>query len=356
MHFALTFIIHKELNKYSLLVAGFATTAVASILVYLLQRYQWPRLYMGKLFGNTFLNAEMQPLMDEEKKEDKEHLKHLDPHSIMDCFRVGIDLNTILDDQNMYSKWWKIWSRRHPFRVFVDTPYHKFIAHCIFYTFFVVIFLIHISSMKADFSGKRPTFLGWLVFTFWLSLFFVEAKEIYRSHIYKHKAYLSYGWNVYDIILFIYFWILLFIRFGFYVQCNEVLDESKNHMKIQNSKNHMMVQNSTNFTEKEIEGCYERSLGLVHVYAFYFILWVVRVFQFFAVSRFLGPKVIMLRMMLGDLLRIIIFIVLVSCSFGLWMEIDFSSTQPNLTENKLLNLIKRAKNNVCNYYFLLISV
>ena len=133
---------------------------------------------------------------------------------------------------------------------------------------------------------------------------------------------------MYDLVLFIYFWILLSMRIGFYVQCNKILDESRNLTKGQNET-----------ANSDIEACYEKSLGLVHVYAIYFILWVIRVFQFFAVSRFLGPKVIMLKMMVGDLLRIIIFIALASCSFGLWMDMIKDSmnigyyTPENKTEN-----------------------
>ena len=124
---------------------------------------------------------------------------------MMRCFRVGIDLTGIFNEKRseMYSEWWKIGSDRHPLRVFINIPYNKFIAHCLFYTCFLIILLIHVSNIGASFSGEKAKAHELIVFFFWISLFMIEAKQLYRSlerqNYTRTKPYQSYWWNKFDI-------------------------------------------------------------------------------------------------------------------------------------------------------------
>ena len=281
----------------------------------------------GKIF-DSWLNrsyVEIRPL-EAEEKEDKEYLEGLTSDGMMALFKVGIDLSKLLPEVPLYAEIWRIWSNRHPIWVFLHVPFHKFIAHFLFYTLYMVTFWLHVSSLDAEFSGTLPGPGGWMIWIYWIALFTVEFNQFHQEKQ-KHnrsdrigvKKHFSTFWNKFDLLLFVYCIIFMAMRIYYITNCYSVFEQGHDVS-----------------TESKKDYCFERSLILHFMIGLYFVLWMLRGLQLFVVSRNLGPKLIMIVLMIKDLSRVILYILLMSSTFGIWMNWILYTTKPefyNLTSN-----------------------
>ena len=61
-------------------------------------------------------------------------------------------------------------------------------------------------------------------------------------------------------------------------------------------------------------------MSVSNLYSTCFVLWCIRTLQIFAVNKSLGPKLIMIRFMLGDLGRLLLYILLITFSYAVWLK------------------------------------
>ena len=248
----------------------------------------------------------------EDETLDQEKLKFVDSKCITQLLKAGIDLIKSQDSTNCKSCNFSL-------RGFLYTPYNKFLLHGFAYTFYMSLFLFLIMTEKSDFAQSSPGISEGFLFLYWISIFLQEIREFMtcdtqhdeKRHLKnKVKHYFASQWNRFDTVLFLYLIILLSLRIVFVSGC--------------------------------IKSCNLNSIWLLNLYTFYFILWCCRFLQLFSVSRTLGPKLMMIRLMLNDLGRILLYISMICFAYSSSITALIKTTEPlffnqTLTHNCILS-------------------
>ena len=64
-----------------------------------------------------------------------------------------------------------------------------------------------------------------------------------------------------------------------------------------------------------------RYVFVLNCYSFYFVCWCLRLLQLFAVSESLGPKLIMIRLMIDDVLKIFLYVMIFAVAYAVWLKV-----------------------------------
>ena len=121
----------------------------------------------------------------------------------------------------------------------------------------------------------------------------------------KWLGYCQSHWNIFDFVLLIYFLVLMSFRVILY--CTPIRGSGTDH--------------------------YTDSVWILSFYNLYFLLWCIRFFQIFSVSQLLGPKLIMIKLMLGDLIQILAYIVLASFAYSVLIKALLRQTSGSFNQN-----------------------
>ena len=187
--------------------------------------------------------------------------------------------------------------------LFLDTPQIKFFLHVWTFLVFLGIFAFLIFSAPPDFANTAPSYAEWLLFLYLISFFAHELKQFYRGDVKslvqgssqriqaKFSGYFDSFWNRMDIALLLYFCAMIIFRFGLYA-------------------------NYFRFGVIETD-----SVFVLNLYSLYFVFWCLRLLQLFAVSASLGPKLIMIRLMIVDVLKIFLYIMIFALAYAVWLKV-----------------------------------
>ena len=129
----------------------------------------------------------------------------------------------------------------------------------------------------------------------------------------RFQAYFSSWWNRIDILLLSYFIIMLCVRF------TVVALAGYNGGGTNLSATTPTLPPSRPLTMAGLtEGT--QFAFVLNMYSFYFVFWCLRLLQLFAVSESLGPKLIMIRLMINDVLKIFLYIMIFTVAYAVWLK------------------------------------
>ena len=218
----------------------------------------------------------------------------------------------------------------HLIGIFFLTPFNKFVMHSLSFTFFILLFTYVILTADVDFSKRCPSLTEGMLILYLLALFLQELNEFlasdykddpiqsadkdtkiskFRSIMHwfniKGQSYFQSWWNVFDMALLVFFIVLMSFRLRLYQASINSSD-------------------TDHFTD---------TVWILSFYYLYFFLWCIRFFQVFQVSQILGPKLIMIKLMLTDLMQILVYISIVAFAYSVWMKALLRQTSTSFSQN-----------------------
>ncbi|XP_063414557.1 transient receptor potential cation channel subfamily M member-like 2 isoform X1 [Mytilus trossulus] len=168
---------------------------------------------------------------------------------------------------------------------FYNAPVTKFCVYMITYMTFVVIFAIFVLTDLYPLSENPPSILEYLTWVWTLSIAIDEVRQIYQTNKGSFSKNLKYWandvWNIFDIIMYLLFLLSVLLR---------------------------CLLNSDQFYFARMS------------YAVTLSMFILRSMHFFFIQRFIGPKVVMIGRMLGDLGFFIALYALFLISFGIMYQ------------------------------------
>ena len=143
----------------------------------------------------------------------------------------------------------------------------------------------------------------------------------------KIESYFDSFWNRMDIILLGYFLVMMCVRFGVVACFAE--DEYKGGVNTSLNVSSLEKEKSPPTPPQPpsrplMSAGRTRETNLVFVlnmYSLYFVFWCLRLLQLFAVSASLGPKLIMIRLMIDDVLKIFLYIMIFAIAYAVWLKV-----------------------------------
>jgi hypothetical protein len=307
----------------------------------------------------------MKPLAKEEEQ-DRFMLKDLTTQGIQHCLKCGIDLRGLLQpEQKKKTLNKKVSIFLSSVSSFLDTPYHKSVLYTLSYTLYILLFMYVIMTTNSEFARTFPSPTEWTLLFYWMAIFVDEFKQL-SDERFQFQRYFASDWNKFDFLLFAYF-ILAIIptRSITYLNCNitslgsqkEGFEESDTFTNTSDTNASIIIQRgniSSNtpwqgFSESTSDvGCDGNSLWLVNIYSTYFVLWCLRFLQIFSVSQILGPKLIMIRSMILDMVKILVYISLISFSYSVWMMVIMRTTAPSFFKQTFDPRVEQIRNKTVN--------
>ncbi|XP_071124314.1 transient receptor potential cation channel subfamily M member-like 2 [Mytilus edulis] len=168
---------------------------------------------------------------------------------------------------------------------FYNAPVTKFFVYMITYMTFVVIFAIFVLTDLYPLSKNPPSILEYLTWVWTLSIAIDEIRQIYQTNKGSFSKNLKYWandvWNIFDIIMYLLFLLSVVLR---------------------------CLLNSDQFYFARMS------------YAVTLSMFILRSMHFFFIQRYIGPKVVMIGRMLGDLGFFIALYALFLISFGIMYQ------------------------------------
>ncbi|XP_076072117.1 transient receptor potential cation channel subfamily M member 1-like [Mytilus galloprovincialis] len=168
---------------------------------------------------------------------------------------------------------------------FYNAPVTKFFVYMITYMTFVVIFAIFVLTDLYPLSENPPSILEYLTWLWTLSIAIDEVRQIYQTNKGSFSKNLKYWandvWNIFDIIMYLLFLLSVVLR---------------------------CLLNSDQFYFARMS------------YAITLSMFILRSMHFFFIQRYIGPKVVMIGRMLGDLGFFIALYALFLISFGIMYQ------------------------------------
>ena len=234
--------------------------------------------------------------------------------------------------------------------LYLDTPEVKFFLHVFTFSFYLLVFAYLILSASGDFALQAPSSTEWLLIAYWLSFFAHEMKQFYRGDVKslipgrrralksKLLSYWDSLWNRIDIFLLLYFVFMMSARWYVVAQHgpghadpvhpdvgvappappaeSDADDEGAPPMPAGSLMNTVrLIQHSAGATAEA------HYVFVLNLYSFYFVFWCLRILQLFAVSESLGPKLIMIRLMIDDVLKIFLYIMIFAVAYAVWLKV-----------------------------------
>ena len=239
-------------------------------------------------------------------------------------------------------------------KLFLDTPQVKFLLRTHNFAIYLIIFSFVILSARPDFAANYPSSSEWALFLFWFSFIVTEAKQLYLGDVktldggkrktvwVKIQKYWQSFWNRYDVFLLLYLFVMIGVRIGILLS-NKTLDKSANYNTTV-SENVTVTENSTVYDHEN------RDVAVLNLYSFYFVLWVIRILQLFAVSQYLGPKLIMIRLMIGDVVRIFLYIMLFAVAYAVWLKVALKTVMDEFVEEPTADRMNDVQPTIVEYF------
>jgi len=260
---------------------------------------------------------DIEALTSNDQKMNENFIKQIDANEKLDEIDVKSFLKIGVNLMSLKSKGADKSLDMNPIWIFFITPFNKFVMHSLSFTFFMLLFTYVILTTDVDFSKRSPSLTEGMLILYLLALFLQELKQFLVSD-YKDDSTLSADktikkstfqgmmhwftlntqnyfqswWNIFDLILLVFFIVLMSFRLRLYQASINGSD-------------------TDHFTD---------TVWILSFYYLYFFLWCIRFLQLFSVSQILGPKLIMIKLMLTDLMEILVYISVAAFAYSVWMK------------------------------------
>ena len=211
--------------------------------------------------------------------------------------------------------------------------------------------------------------MEWLLILYWLSFFAHEVKQFCRGDVKiltkarsgrmmaKFKSYFDSFWNRFDITLLVYFIIMMCIRISFvediasfnlanqsFNLANQTFKSANKSFNAANLSSNTSLSNTSE--DKTSPSRLLMSVGMtketnyvfvLNVYSLYFVFWCLRLLQLFAVSEVLGPKLIMIRLMIYDVFKIFLYIMIFALAYAVWLKVAMKTVSEEFLQEGRAN-------------------
>ncbi|CAG2246292.1 TRPM3 [Mytilus edulis] len=177
------------------------------------------------------------------------------------------------------------WIQKTRVYLFYDAPIVKFLFYLVTYLAFVVIFSIFVLTDLHPLSEKTPSVFEYMTWLWTLSLAIEEIRQIAQPSKGSFQRNIVFWaknvWNIFDMLMYLLFFVSVMAR------CLLISDEF-----------------------------YYARLA----YAITLAMFIFRTMHFFFVARYLGPKVVMIGRLIGDLAFFFALFALFVFSFGIMYQ------------------------------------
>ena len=317
--------------------------AGACFMIFLLS---YTALHRTRFHRGTY--ACFRPVSREEEKEDLKRMEILKRNEADLLLEVGIPFDLLYEKNKQEKlriasskknriKSWADGQLREWFTellLYLDAPQTKFLMHVFTYSVYLIVFAYLILSADGQFSVTTPSSTEWLLICYWISFFAHELKQFYRGDVkslvrsrrqkikFKLYSYLDSIWNRVDVFLFVYFVVMMIVRFVvvWYLQKDPTKPTGPTTMEppppSSSSSSSSSVMLSAVGVAPETNYVF-----VLNLYSFYFVCWCLRLLQLFAVSESLGPKLIMIRLMIDDVLKIFLYVMIFLVAYAVWLKV-----------------------------------
>ena len=306
---------NQALNEASLAISVLcATIFLASVSL-----LHWTGFHRGKYQSFRPVNKKME-------QDDLKRLQHLTKEEANLLLEMGLPFDLIYEENRSSSRGFleKLADWCTHLVLYLDTPKVKFLMHVFSFSFYLFIFAYLILSANREFAVQAPSSTEWLLVLYWMSFFAHEMKQLYRGDVQslthtrrqslksKLLSYWDSLWNRIDVFLLLYFLFMMSIRW--YIVTTYGLEAPLVPLDSPINET-QQAQNLANAT------CQAHSVLVLNLYSFYFVFWCLRILQLFAVSESLGPKLIMIRLMVYDVLKIFLYIMIFAVAYAVWLKV-----------------------------------
>ncbi|KAH9512885.1 hypothetical protein Btru_036877 [Bulinus truncatus] len=179
--------------------------------------------------------------------------------------------------------------------MFYEAPVTKFLTNIIAYLIFLALFSYFLlTNVNPVDEPNSPSAIEYIVWVWFLTMMIEEIRQVIigdqRSVKYKLKNWWSNFWNQFDFVMYLLVIISVILRFELYMSAHFV------YVRI--------------------------------VYSITLVMTFLRFMQFFFAEKNMGPKVIMIRKMLTDLMFFFLILLVFILSFGAAYHINMFPNAP----------------------------
>ena len=209
----------------------------------------------------------------------------------------------------------------------MDTPQMKFFFQVCAICCYLLIFAYLILSASPNFAESSPTPSEWILILCWISFVVHEVRLCSQGDVEKRvtrqdewncsvklREYTSSHWNKYDLLLVVYLLHMMIWRVGYLFSLNSGADIFPRMRYVNSTLSPTSLRNSSIAT-----------VIVLNLYSMYFVFWCLRSLRFFAVSHRMGPKMIMIRLMVRDAVRLFLYVWIFCLAYAVWRQVSIGT-------------------------------